>query len=505
MSGAQACDVLVVGLGPVGATLAALLGERGVEVMAIDRSEQVYPLPRAVHFDHEVMRVFQELGLATAVLDHARPAPTYEFRNADGEVLLRFDAVAGRLASSGWTSGYMFNQPGLERALRAKLAASPKVSVRLGAAFEGLALTRGGAEVAVRDPDGPTTVRARYVVGCDGASSLVREAMGAELDDLDFDEPWLVVDVIARPGARLPALNLQICDPARPTTCVQAGPGRHRWEIMLSPGERNEDVLDDAFIRSQIGTWDVDVEIERKAVYRFHGLVARRWRKGPVFLAGDAAHQTPPFAGQGMCAGIRDAANLAWKLAAVVRNEASDTLLESYQKEREPNARAFITLAMNMGRIVCTTDPVRARQRDAQMLATRRAGLAGIPPADPPPHGGPCILAGAPGAGALFPQPVARTRKGVLRLDDHLGPHGWLLGGDPGAQGAAGLEAVPLDDPRLRPFQNEIKAWLTAHGVAAVLVRPDRIVFGTGTPGDLLAAWASALGEGPGASQAGRP
>ncbi len=493
MSDSAVCEVLIVGLGPVGATLAALLGDLGVDVLAIERSTSVYPLPRAVHFDHEIMRVFQQLGLTGAVLEHARPAPPYEFRRADGEVLMRLEYPAGALAPSGWAAGYMFNQPGLETALRARLQRSPEVRVQLGATFERLHVADDGVKVDITGADGPGRVRARYVVGCDGASSRVREAIGGRLHDLEFDEPWLVVDVVARPGARLPDLNLQICDPARPTTCVQAGPGRHRWEIMMLPGETAEEVLSDAFVASQLSRWDVDVEIERKAVYRFHGLVADRWREGPVLIAGDAAHQTPPFAGQGLCAGIRDAVNLAWKLAAVLGGRAADALLDSYQIEREPNARAYIQLAIDMGRVVCATDPDMARLRDERMLAAREAGAAPIPPAAPPPFVGPCILEGAPGAGRPFPQPTDDSAGHVRRLDDVLGPGAWLIADRAVDVGSAGIEAISLADPRISPFRDQIAAWLTGHGAEAVLVRPDRCVFGAGPAETLLEAWSRAL------------
>jgi 3-(3-hydroxy-phenyl)propionate hydroxylase len=498
----RSCEVLIVGLGPVGATLAALLADAGVEVLAIDKSTEVYPLPRAAHFDDEIMRVFQRLGIAEEVLRHARPATGYEFRSAEGEVLLSFGDLAAALAPSGWARGYMFNQPGLERALRAKLQRSPHARVLLGAAFEGLGVDAGGVGVEIAGPEGPLRVQARYVVGCDGAWSPVREAIGSRLDDLQFDEPWLVIDAIPRPGARLPEVNLQICDPARPTTCVLMGPGRHRWEFMLLPGESTEDVLDDGFIAGLLAKWDVDVEIERKAVYRFHGLVAERWRVGPVLIAGDSAHQTPPFAGQGMCAGIRDAANLAWKLSAVLRGRAGEALLDSYQREREPNARAFIQLAIEMGRVVCTLDPERARLRDAQMLAARRAGVTPIAPPAPPPLTGPCILEGTPGAGAIFPQPVAAGGGGTLRLDDALGAGPWLIAASRPPARAPEVAIASLDAPRLAPFREPLSAWLAAKGVEAVLVRPDRYVFGSGAAGDLLEAWRQAL-EAPTRASAG--
>ena len=485
------CEVLIVGLGPVGDTLAGLLAEAGVDVVAVDRSAEVYPLPRAAHFDHEIMRIFQQLGVTEEVERHARPLTGYEFRSAEGDVLLSFGA-ADTMASSGWPAGFMFNQPGLEHALRGKLRISRHVRLLLGAAFEHLEVTDAGVAADVAGPDGLLRIDARYVVGCDGASSPVREAMGIGLEDLQFDEPWLVIDAIPRPGARLPEVNLQICDPARPTTCVLMGPGRHRWEFMLLPGEQAEAVLDDDFIKSLLATWDADVEIERKAVYRFHGLVANRWRVGPVLIAGDAAHQMPPFAGQGMCSGIRDAANLAWKLGAVLRGRAAESLLDSYQPEREPNVRAYITLAIEMGRVVCTLDLELARARNESMLAARRAGAPPIPPAAPPPLKGSLILGGAPGAGSLFPQPVWNRDGVTLRLDDALGSGAWLIGSSP-LSGPAGVTAISLDDARMAPFRERIAAWLTSRGVEAVLVRPDRYVFGAGTPRRLIEAWSRAL------------
>ncbi|MBI1197031.1 MAG: bifunctional 3-(3-hydroxy-phenyl)propionate/3-hydroxycinnamic acid hydroxylase [Phenylobacterium sp.] len=472
------CDVLIVGMGPVGAALAALLGDLGVRTLVVERDREVYPLPRAAHFDHEAMRLFQQLGIAEDVLAHARPVPDYEFRAADGQLLMRFDAPAGR-PGAGWRSGYMFHQPGLENALRAKVAAQLGVEVRLGARLLSLSDDGAGVSARIEDAGGERTVRARYLVGCDGGSSVVRTALGVGLFDYGFDEPWLVIDAKVGDGARTPEVNLQICDPERPTTCVLMGPGRHRWEFMLKPGETAEQVLADDFIQPLIATWDCGpVELERRAVYRFHGLVAKAWRVGRVLLAGDAAHQMPPFAGQGMCSGLRDAANLAWKLAAVLKG-ADAALLDTYQTEREPHVRAYIELAIGMGRTVCTLDPQVAAQRDAAMLARgpKAAGMAS-------PRLGPGLLMEGDGAGVLAPQPWADG----VGLDDALGPGAWLI-----ARGAVpeapDVTAVSIDAPRLAPYREALAAWLDAKGAPAVLVRPDRYVFGVGEP----AAWRAPL------------
>jgi 3-(3-hydroxy-phenyl)propionate hydroxylase len=493
MGGATDCDVLIVGLGPVGAALAGLLADAGVSSVAVEKDVDVYPLPRAAHFDHEIMRLFQQLGVAEEVLRHARPAPAYEFRSASGELLIGLPD-SSRPAPSGWAGGYMFNQPGIEAALRAKLAASPLVDVRLAHSFESLSQDAAGVTAVVRGPDGPSTVTARYLVGCDGAWSPVREAIGGALFDYQFDEPWLVIDVKVKGQGRVPRVNLQICDPARPTTCVLMGPGRHRWEFMLLPGESAEQVLDDAYIHGLLASWEVgdDIEIDRKAVYRFHGLVAQAWRDGRVLLAGDAAHQMPPFAGQGMCSGLRDAANLAWKFKAILKDGASDAILDTYQVEREPNVRGYIELAIGMGRVVCTLDPAVAAQRDAGMLAAREAGASPLPPGAAAPMADGLIAKGTAEAGAMFPQPWSGPGADRQGLDDILGRGAWLIVDGP-APVAASLRAVSLADPLLAPFRDRLAAWLAERGVAGVLVRPDRYVFGAGPPLDLLAAYAKAL------------
>jgi len=348
-------------------------------------------------------------------------------------------------------------------------------------------------------PAGSATLTARYVVGCDGASSRVREAIGGALFDYRFDEPWLVIDAKVRDPRRVPKVNLQICDPARPTTCVLMGPGRHRWEFMLLPGETSDQVLDEAFIRGLLASWDCDegIEIDRKAVYRFHGLVAETWRAGRVFLAGDAAHQMPPFAGQGLCSGLRDAANLAWKLEAALKHGAADELLDTYQLEREPHVRGYIELAIGMGLVVCALDPAIAAQRDAGMISAREAGVSPLPPAGDRPLASGVIYPGAPAAGTLFPQPWIDCGGARHRLDDVLGRGAWLIvaGRSPPAPTAVTpLIVISLENPRLAAFHAPLSTWLADHDAEAVLVRPDRYVFGAGAAEDLLRAYSTAWG-----------
>jgi 3-(3-hydroxy-phenyl)propionate hydroxylase len=491
--GAFDCDVLVVGLGPTGAVLAGLLAQRGLGVIGVDREGEPYSLPRAVHFDHEVMRTFQQLDVADQMRRCARDLPDYEFRAADGRVLMRLRPPLK--TPSGWGGGYMFHQPSLEAVLRERLAALPSADVRLGKRLDSLVQDADGVTAAVTTPTGAADIRARYLVGCDGASSPVREAIGGGLFDYQFDEPWLVVDVKVGAGCRVPDVNIQLCDPARPTTCVLSGPGRHRWEFMLLPGETAEAMMDDAIVHRLIGPWDcAPVEIERKAVYRFHGLVANRWRAGRVMIAGDAAHQTPPFAGQGMCSGIRDAVNLAWKLGAVLGGTASPALLDSYQAEREPHVRSAIELAIGMGRVVCALDPVAAARRDAGMLAAQAGGAPALPRMQPSPFASGCVLAGSAGAGELLPQPTVGEGPTRLRMDDCLGDGACLISRASVGATAAGVRLLELDTEGLAPFRPALLGWLDQHAAEAVLVRPDRYVFGTGAARVLLDAWAESLG-----------
>jgi len=490
-------EVLIAGLGPVGATLANLLGQQGLKVIAVERDTEVYPLPRAAHFDAEIMRVWQSIGILQEVMAVSRVAPAYEFRTAKGDVLLRFD-LGAVTAAPGFAPSWMFNQPGLEGALRAKLATYPRVDVRLGVRLEGFhAASGGGVTASIIDAAGQVqSVRAKYLVACDGASSPVRKALKVEHSDYGFDEPWLVIDTQVKRPDRVPELNLQICDPVRPTTCVLAGPGRHRWEFMIRPGENPQDFLDDTRIASLLASWVSagDVEIDRKAIYRFHGLVAKEWRRGCVLLAGDAAHQTPPFAGQGMCSGIRDAVNIAWKLGHVLRGEAGEKVLDSYQTEREPHVRALTEAAIAMGRVVCTADPEMAAQRDAVMLAQRAQGQQPVPPPDPSPGPG-VFLSSSARAGSIFPQGTLDGR----RLDDVMGPGAWLI--SRGSRDLAGVKSAllarveALDGAMLKGFSVMLSAYLDQAGSDAVLVRPDRYVFGTGSAAALATAYGLSIGD----------
>jgi 3-(3-hydroxy-phenyl)propionate hydroxylase len=479
----DAADVLVVGLGPVGAALTCLLARRGLTVLAVERETDVYRLPRAAHFDAEIMRLFQQIGIAEEILPVSRPISAYEFVTAANEIIMRF-AVSNETAQ-GWAGGYLFHQPALEEALRACISAASEAEMALGWALQAFTQDADGVTATLARGDETRTVRARAMVACDGANSTVRKALDIALFDYGFDEPWLVIDTLMPDEGKLLPYGLQLCDPKRPVTVMPMSPGRRRWEFMLLPGETAEAMLADGVAERLLAPWASPAEaaIVRKAVYRFHGLVAQEWRRGRVFLVGDAAHQTPPFAGQGMCSGLRDAANLAWKLDLVLKGGASDALLDTYQQEREPHVRQVIELAIAMGKVVCLLDPAAAADRDRAMLAARAA--APDDAAAPPQPG---IAAGfllpSPRAGDLAPQP--RGADGARR-DALLGEGFCLIARGPCAvpPGVGLLDVSALDDG------GALAGWL---GTAeAALLRPDRHVFGTGAPDMLLDRLAASL------------
>lgn len=486
-------DVAIVGAGPVGASLAALLGQAGLTVFVGETSETIYPLPRAAHFDHEIMRIFQQLGIADAIAPSIIASDRYLFRNKAGDLLLDFDLR--QPADTGW-HGYMMHQPGIEKAIRDRIACDPGITLRTGVSFETLSDEGDHVVSTWRGPEGAFAIRSAYLVGCDGAWSPVRENLGIGLEDLAFDEPWLVLDLLVDEDNDLPTLNIQLCDPARPTTYIVMGMNRRRFEFMLLPGETPEDILDDDRIAALVAGWGRKgvLEVERKAVYRFHALVAREWNKGRVLLAGDAAHQMPPFAGQGMCSGVRDAHALSWRLPLAIRGGDGSALLATYQPEREPHVRAITAAAIETGRVVCTLDPVMAEQRDLQMFEARRTG-APLPDISSPPIRALFGLPDTPHAGERFFQPVVSANGKPVRLDDILGPGAWLIARERTDHRAIdGVRSLSLGDAALTPFAAKLRGWLNEAGTGAVLVRGDRYIFGTGEAAELLDAFAAQAG-----------
>ena len=392
----------------------------------------------------------------------------------------------------------MFNQPLVEQLLDRR---GREIGVDLRRGVDVIGLDQRGAGAVVRGADG-TKVSARYVVGCDGANSTVRKLTEVPVADLGFFYDWLIVDVVLDEPRVFDPINLQVCDPARPTTAVSGGPGRRRWEFMRLPHESLDELNEEARAWELLAPWDVNpgnARLERHAVYTFSACYAEQWRADRVFLAGDAAHLMPPFAGQGMCSGLRDAANLAWKLDLVLGDVAADALLDSYQSERLPSARAAIDFSIELGKVICVPDPADATARDEMMAA-------GVGDEVAPAPGLPALTSG-------FIHPTARHAGTQLvqgadggRPFDERHGNGWrlvVLGADADRVGrdervwfeSMGGCVVTLADP-----DPAFLRWFAEHDTTYALQRPDFYLYGTASTAEeattLLVDLRAHLGKG---------
>lgn len=474
-------DVAIVGLGPTGATLANLLALDGLKVVIFERDRDVFPLPRAVHFDAECMRVFQTIGIADALLPTLFVGPGMKFVNANGDLLIDWTRPTS-VGPLGWCASYKFRQPELERTLRKRLTQNIRIDIRLQ--HDVFALDEREHSVELRFEDGAhrkiATTTARYVVGCDGARSTVRRFMGTELTDLQSHQRWVVVDALLdRDRPDLGDHSIQYCDPARPIT-YSRGPANHRrWEIMVMPGDDEADLGTHDWLWKQLRRWitPADAHFERSAIYTFHSVVARGWRFGRLLIAGDAAHQTPPFMGQGMAAGIRDASNLAWKLTSVIRNRLPADLLDTYETERAPHVREFIETAVQLGRVIEAKGDDGAAHTDQHTKATIRKFVTPQPSLGAGFHDGSARRDDDTLSGFIAPQP--RLRDGVL-LDDVVG-HRFTLIVKAEHTDAAKAYAESISEAQLivvTADDNHTRDWLASSNSQAVLVRPDRYVCG---------------------------
>lgn len=504
------CDVIIVGLGPTGAVLANLLGQQGWSVVGVERDEDLYYAPRAVHFDDEIMRVFQYAGLATdigrtseAFTDmeiHLKPRGTPVSRSKIGSQDRRY----------GHPGAWWFHQPTLEKHFHDGLKRYASVTPLYGHNVTAISQDADSVVATTQGRDGRTErIRGRYLIGCDGGRSFVRKEAKITLESADFDEAWVVVDTKTRSGekdASLPANHSQTCNPRQPVTYVPMAGPYYEWQFMVMGGRSEREATDPMYVRQQLRDFvDLDrIEITRIAYYKFHGLWAKQWRNGRIILAGDSAHQMPPFLGQGMCSGVRDAHGLSWRLDLVLGGKADARLFDDYVSERSAHVQEIINGAMLLGNVIQTRSRLVAFLRDN--LLFRLAGR--IPAANralnelanrKKPLAGGFIGCNHRLAGHLAIQPritLANGREALL--DDALGlgfavlaRQGALSANSAALQHLAGL--VPL---RFLEFSAEggdglgdhtgaLQRWFDQQRLDFVLIRPDRYVFDGGRSGDL--------------------
>ena len=518
-SPAPDADVLLVGYGPVGQVLSLLLAQRGWRVIVAEQWPTPYQMPRAVTFDGHAARIIATTGAADVISKIGEPSADYVVENALGQTLLRIGLR--RAGRHGWPDSTSMYQPGLEAALAACGARQPGLRVLRGHRVVRLAEHGPLVEVMTQDvsTEKESVLRARWVVGCDGANSCVRTHMGTTVRDFGFSVDWMACDVTPFRPSDFPPSNLQIADPLSPRVAVSAGHDHRRWEFMRLPGEPPEEFgsLANAWRRlAMFGVTRANATLDRHAVYTISARCADRWRSGRIIIAGDAAHQMPPFAGQGLCSGIRDAANLAWKLDLVLGGRQDGTLLDTYECERKTNVGQVIQLSVRLGSLICMANQAEAAERDAVML--RSAGHPGPPPEIPDSLASGLLHSETGGmragyAGSLLPQ-ARVTYDGRTGWFDEIAGSGFVL--------LAREDPATLVDHDLRAFlrslgtrfiqvvppggisagsggqafvdvEYEYLHWLESMRALGVLVRPDFYLFGIGRDRAGVAAMVAGL------------
>ena len=489
--------VVIVGAGPVGVTAATLLGQYGVECLVLDRWDGVYPQPRAVHLDDEIYRILARLGIAEQFAAVSRPTRGLQLIDRNHRVFAVFDR-AGDSGRHGHPRANLFDQPELEQLLRTNLEHQSTVDLRGNVEVTDVAQV-GPGRVRVDFTDRVTgeheSVLATYVLGCDGANSVVRTAIGTTMEDLAFEQRWLVVDVASTIELDQWDGVHQVCDPARAATYMRIGETRYRWEFRLLEGETATDFESVEALLPLIGPSVEEIsceqlELVRVAEYHFRAQLADRWRDRNVFLLGDAAHLTPPFIGQGLCTGLRDAMNLSWKLAGVLSGDLSESVLDSYEVERKPHAKALIRLAKLLG--VSMTSGGRGGDFLRKAIAPRVHRIPGLRDrlldSETPPLRRSALVEGGVRRRSLNGRlcPNALLADGTRYDDVTRGGFVLVTGVALSPRQQAVLANRGTEVLEVRPGA-PLHSWLEAGGAAAALVRPDFTVLRAGNDVDWVA------------------
>jgi len=482
-------DAAIVGYGPTGASLANLLAAQGLSVLVIEREAHMYQLPRAVHFDDETMRVFQAIGIADALSTKVCVNPGMRFIDDNDNLLLDWPRDQ-QITSHGWNASYRLHQPDLETLLRQQLEKNQNATIKQHTELLNITETEDQLKLTCTDHTHKctTTYSARYTIGCDGTNSLIRNLISQghrdgekdEIEDLGFNEKWLVVDVVLKqPKPALGDHSIQYCNSERSMTYCRSPGLRRRWELAIHDHEQDEEISSVTRVWELLSRWltPQEAELERRAIYTFRSALANNWHRDRLLIAGDAAHQTPPFMGQGMCTGIRDAANLGWKLASVIQDSKNEFLLNTYQDERKPHAREYVETAIRLGRLINSVDRSSAQQM-AKDQTGNKATIASIQPAlgsskilnqssdNNPDHNRPENKSGRP-----FCQPYFTAKQ--IRFDDLAGYRHVIISREKIIPPASAINLSAEEFSELDSALNNLDT-------NAVWVRPDRYIGATG-------------------------
>ncbi|CVI62472.1 bifunctional 3-(3-hydroxy-phenyl)propionate/3-hydroxycinnamic acid hydroxylase [Agrobacterium leguminum] len=481
-------DVIIIGYGPVGATLANLLGQAGHKVAIADLFSDVFELPRAVNIDQEVLRCWQRIGLASDVAEGCEPHPGTDFLGMDGN-LIKYLYSAPPPYPLGWPANLMFVQPEAERVLRRGVRRFPNVTEYFSHEATSVFQDAEGVTVTLNSSGANKTIRGRWLVACDGANSPVRNWLGIGQEDLGFSEWWMVVDAWIKGETPLPARTTQYCRPDAPGAYVICSGKLRRWEMKIPPGENPEIYRDSNKIKQHMTSF-VDpeaLEFWRTAIYHFHARVTDRWRDGRIFLAGDAAHQMPPFLGQGLCSGVRDVANLWWKLDRVIRGHSAPTLLDTYEPERKPHIRILTEITKSLGEIVGETDVEKAKIRDRKLREEMESGRMETVRQNliPPLKAGFLDQQDQSGlAGSLAVQPLLDNGVQAVLADD-LGGNGIVVLTTAGVQpdiddllDRIGGKVLRIGPGLLEDVEDTFTKFAERYGIQTLIVRPDGYIWG---------------------------